>query len=103
MRAYGSDQQIDAALLEGRALAPLRDGGTYVGVWPGQEPAPERGVRIAALDVRADGAQFGELSRLADQGVLLARVTRTFPLTDAAAAHASLAEGGLRGRLVIVP
>ncbi|MFD8566738.1 NADP-dependent oxidoreductase [Streptomyces sp. NPDC059639] len=97
------DGVIDAALLGDTALAPVRDGGTYIGVWPGQEPAPERGVRIDALDVRADGAQLAELSQLVDQGVLLARVTETFPLADAAAAHARLAKGGLRGRLVIVP
>jgi NADPH:quinone reductase-like Zn-dependent oxidoreductase len=97
------DGVIDAALLGGPALAPVRDGGTYIGVWPGQEPAPERGIRIDALDVRADGAQLAELSRLADRGTVLVRVAEVFPLADAAAAHARLAEGGLRGRLVIVP
>ncbi len=97
------DGVVDAALLGDTALAPLRDGGTYIGLWPGQEPAPERGIRIDALDVRADGAQLAELCQLADQGVLSVRITGAFPLTDAAAAHARLAEGGLRGRLVIVP
>ncbi|MDH6604829.1 NADPH:quinone reductase-like Zn-dependent oxidoreductase [Streptomyces sp. SAI-208] len=97
------DGVIDAALLGHTALAPLRDGGTYIGVWPGQEPAPERGIRVDALDVRADGAQLAELSQLADRGVLLVRVTKTFPLADAAAAHTRLTKGGLRGRLVIVP
>ncbi|MBO1330464.1 NADP-dependent oxidoreductase [Streptomyces sp. VRA16 Mangrove soil] len=97
------DGVIDTALLGVTALAAVSDGGAYIGVWPGQEPAPERGIRVDALDVRADGAQLGELSQLADQGVLLARVSETFPLADAAAAHARLAEGGLRGRLVIAP
>ncbi|WP_280908415.1 NADP-dependent oxidoreductase [Streptomyces sp. SAI-117] len=95
------DGVIDAARLGHTALAPLRDGGTYIGVWPGQEPAPERGIRVDALDVRADGAQLAELSQLADCGVLLVRVTKTFPLADAA--HTRLTKGGLRGRLVIVP
>ncbi|MGY0489104.1 NADP-dependent oxidoreductase [Streptomyces sp. WG-D5] len=97
------DGVVDAALLGRAALDTVRDAGTYIGVWPGQEPAPERGIRIEALDVRADGAALSELSRLADQGVLLPRVSGTFPLTDAATAHARLAEGGLRGRLVLVP
>ncbi|MGW6273797.1 NADP-dependent oxidoreductase [Streptomyces sp. NPDC055060] len=97
------DGVIDTAIMGDAALAPVRDGGAYIGVWPGQEPAPERGIRIDALDVRADSAQLTELTRLADQGVLLARVTETFPLADAAAAHQRLADGGLRGRLVIVP
>ncbi|MFD6288333.1 NADP-dependent oxidoreductase [Streptomyces sp. NPDC060205] len=97
------DGVIDAALLGDKALTPLHYDGTYIGVWPGQEPAPERGIRSSALDVRADGVQLAELSRLADRGILLARVTKTYPLADAAAAHARLTEGGLRGRLVIVP
>ncbi|WP_436960930.1 NADP-dependent oxidoreductase [Streptomyces sp. SudanB182_2057] len=101
--AAAFDGVIDTALLGDTALAAVSDGGTYIGVWPGQEPAPERGIRVDALDVRADGAQLGELSQLADRGVLLARVSATFPLADAAAAHARLAEGGLRGRLVIAP
>ncbi|MCL3999006.1 NADP-dependent oxidoreductase [Streptomyces lavenduligriseus] len=97
------DGVIDAAVLGDRALAPVRDGGTYIGVWPGQEPTPERGIRIGALDVRADGALLAELSALADRGTLQARVAETFSLADAASAHARLAKGRLRGRLVILP
>lgn len=97
------DGVIDAAVLGDAALAPVSAGGTYIGLWPGQEPAPERGIRIEALDVRADGAQLAELSRLAERGTLLPRVAEIFPLAEAAAAHARLAGGGLRGRLVIAP
>ncbi|MGD6756573.1 NADP-dependent oxidoreductase [Streptomyces sp. BH105] len=97
------DGVVDAAVLGEAALAPVRDGGSYVGVWPGQEPAAERGIRVHALDVRADGAQLADLAGLADRGTLLPRVAGLLPLADAAAAHARLAEGGLRGRLVIVP
>ncbi|NLU70373.1 NADP-dependent oxidoreductase [Streptomyces sp. HNM0574] len=97
------DGVLDAAVLGAEALAPVRDGGAYAGVWPGQEPEAERGIRVGALDVTADGAQLAELARLADDGRLAPRVARTYPLAEAAAAHARLAEGGLRGRLVLVP
>ncbi|MFC7450485.1 NADP-dependent oxidoreductase [Rhodococcus daqingensis] len=97
------DGVLDAAGLGHEAIAAVRDGGSYVGLWPGQEPESERGIRVDALDVRADGAQLAELSRLADEGVIVARVADTYPLADAAAAHARLAEGGLRGRLVLIP
>ncbi|MFI8997800.1 zinc-binding dehydrogenase [Streptomyces sp. NPDC053542] len=99
----GFDGVLDAAVLGRDALAPVRDGGGYLGVWPGQEPAPERGIRIDALDVRADSAQLAVLARLADTGALLPRVAQTYPLDAAATAHARLAEGGLRGRIVLVP
>ncbi|MCF3963229.1 NADP-dependent oxidoreductase [Streptomyces fuscigenes] len=101
--AGGFDGVLDAARLGADALAAVRDGGAYAGLWPGQEPRSERGIRVEALAVRADGALLAELSRLADLGVLRARVERTYPLRDAAEAHARLAEGGLRGRIVLVP
>jgi len=53
--------------------------------------------------VRPDGARLTELVRLVDQGALTLRVADTYVLEDAAKAHARHAEGGLRGRLVIVP
>ncbi|MGW4340582.1 NADP-dependent oxidoreductase [Rhodococcus koreensis] len=97
------DGVLDAAGIGGDAIAAVRDGGAYVGLWPGQEPEPERDVRIDALNVQADGAQLAQLSRLADQGAILARVAQTIPLDQAAAAHSRMAEGGLRGRLVLIP
>ncbi|MEU7484616.1 NADP-dependent oxidoreductase [Streptomyces sp. NPDC042319] len=101
--AAGFDGVLDAASVGRDALAAVRDGGTYIGLWPGQEPETERGIRIDALDVRADSAQLAELSHLAESGVVMARVAQTYPLDAAAAAHARLAEGGLRGRIVLVP
>ncbi|NBE50452.1 NADP-dependent oxidoreductase [Streptomyces boluensis] len=97
------DGVLDAAGLGAEAIAAVRDGGSYAGLWPGQEPRAERGIRIAALDVQADGARLAELARVADEGVLLPRVARTYPLDAAAEAHVRLAEGGLRGRLVLLP
>ncbi|MFD3450621.1 NADP-dependent oxidoreductase [Streptomyces sp. NPDC058691] len=101
--AGGFDGVLDAARLGPEALAAIGDGGAYVGLWPGQEPRPERGIRVDALSVRADGALLTELSRLADRGVLQARVARTYPLHAAAEAHTQLAEGGLPGRIVLIP
>lgn len=97
------DAVLDAANLGGKAFAWVRDGGAYVGVRPGGQPASVRGVRSAAVEVSADGAQLGELVALVDAGVLTLRVAETFPLAEAAKAHARLAEGGVRGRLVLVP
>jgi NADPH:quinone reductase-like Zn-dependent oxidoreductase len=57
----------------------------------------------ALARVSPDGARLAELVRLVDEGVLTLRVAETYALEEAAKAHARLAEGGLRGRLVIVP
>ncbi|MBC2905928.1 NADP-dependent oxidoreductase [Streptomyces cupreus] len=99
----GFDAVLDAAVLGGPALARVRDGGAYVGVIPGAGPAAERGVRVGTVEVSADGARLAELVRLVDEGVLTLRVAETYALDDAAKAHARLAEGGVRGRLVLRP
>lgn len=97
------DAVLDAAVLGETALAWVRDGGAYAGVIPQAQPAPVRGVRTTAVEVSPDGARLAELVRLVDEGVLTLRVAETFALDDAAKAHARLEEGGVRGRLVLVP
>jgi NADPH:quinone reductase-like Zn-dependent oxidoreductase len=97
------DAVLDAAILGEAALEWVRDGGAFAAVIPGTAPAPVRGVRTAALGVSADGAQLSELADLVDQGALTLRVAETYPLDEAPKAHARLAEGGVRGRLVLVP
>ncbi|MFF1809881.1 zinc-binding dehydrogenase [Streptomyces sp. NPDC058251] len=102
--AAGSvDGVLDAALLGETALEWVRDGGAFVGVIPGAQPASVRGVRTGAVEVAADGARLAELAALVDEGVLTLRVAETYALDEAAKAHARLAEGGLRGRLVLQP
>lgn len=97
------DAVLDAAILGERALEWVRDGGAFVGVIPQAEPASVRGVRTGAVAVSADGARLAELVGLVDEGVLSLRVAETYALEDAAKAHGRLAEGGVRGRLVLVP
>ncbi|ALO95353.1 Dehydrogenase [Streptomyces hygroscopicus subsp. limoneus] len=97
------DAVLDAAVLGEPALEWVRDGGAYIGVRPGAYPASVRGVRTGAVAVTADGARLAELVRLVDEGVLTLRVAGTFALEDAVEAHARLAEGGVRGRVVLVP
>ncbi|MEV5608052.1 NADP-dependent oxidoreductase [Streptomyces sp. NPDC052225] len=97
------DAVLDTAVIGAEALSWVRDEGAYAGVIPGAAPAPERGVRTGAVEVAADGARLAELARLADEGVLTTRIAQTYALTDAAKAHARLAEGGVRGRLVLIP
>ncbi|MCD7444499.1 NADP-dependent oxidoreductase [Streptomyces lincolnensis] len=97
------DAVLDAAVLGEAALEGVRDGGVYVGAIPGAYPASVRGVRTTAIGVIADGERLAELVRLVDEGVLTLRVAETYALDEASKAHARLAEGGVRGRLVLVP
>ncbi|MFE9725494.1 NADP-dependent oxidoreductase [Streptomyces sp. NPDC005794] len=97
------DAVLDAAVAGADALAYVRDGGDYVGVIPQADPPSVRGIRVQVVEVAADGARLAELVKLVDQGVLTPRVARAYSLEQAADAHTRLAEGGVRGRLVLVP
>ncbi|MEV5877025.1 NADP-dependent oxidoreductase [Streptomyces sp. NPDC052101] len=99
----GVDAVLDAAVLGAPALEWVRDGGAFVAVRDGVLPEAERGVRMENVWVRPDGTQLAELVRLVDKDALTLRVAQTYPLEDSAKAHARLAEGGARGRLVLVP
>lgn len=94
---------LDTAGLGAAALGAVRDGGALVTTFPPAAPPAERDIRVSALQVEADGGQLAELAALAGQGTLTLRVAQTYPLRDAALAHARLAKGGVRGRLVLAP
>ncbi|MEU4225127.1 zinc-binding dehydrogenase [Nonomuraea sp. NPDC026600] len=64
---------------------------------------PLRGTDVASVFFRADAAQLAEVVRLVEAGRVTLRVAGTYPLEKAADAHARLAAGGVRGRLVLVP
>ncbi|GGK60254.1 NADPH:quinone reductase [Planomonospora parontospora subsp. parontospora] len=99
----GAHGAIDAAVVGLPALDAVRGGGSFVAVIGGAAPLPLRGIRVANVWVRADGARLAELVRLVDGGRLTPRVAGTLPLAEAATAHQRLAEGGFRGRLVLLP
>lgn len=99
----GVDGALDAAVLGLPALDAVRGGGAFVVVIAGVAPLPLRGIRVANVLVRADGAALRELSALVDQGKLTLRVADTLPFAAVAEAHRRLEKGGLRGRLVLVP
>ena len=99
----GVDGVLDAAALGDAAMAAVRDGGIFVSVRGDVLPAPERGVTVHHTVAGPDGTRLSYLSALAEVGLLTPRVAQTFPLAQAAEAHARLARGGLRGRIVLVP
>lgn len=98
----GVDGVVDAAVLGISAVDALRDGGAYAGVGM-DAPAPVRGISVENIWVAADGTKLASLVALVDSGRLRMRVADVYPLDRAAAAHTRLADGGVRGRLVLRP
>ncbi len=99
----GVDGALDAAMTGIRALDAVRGGGSFVAVAAGAAPAPLRGIRVHNVWIRADGERLAGLATLAVTRQLALRVADTLPLERVADAHARLAKGGLRGRIVLVP
>jgi NADPH:quinone reductase-like Zn-dependent oxidoreductase len=89
-----------------RSLATLRAGGVLVSLLGGgpelAERAAARGARVAAMLVEADHAGMVAIARHAEAGELRPRIAGTFPLAEAAAAHALGETGHTAGKLVLV-
>jgi NADPH:quinone reductase-like Zn-dependent oxidoreductase len=99
----GVDALLDTANLSATVLGAVRDNGAFIAVTTPAQPSPERGVRVALVLVRPDGDALAGLLDLATRGELTVRVAGTYPLGQAATAHRRLGQGGLRGRLVLLP
>jgi NADPH2:quinone reductase len=105
---------VDAAIdLVGGAtahatLASVRDGGAYATVVPPYvDPTgpfdPRRGIRHEVLTVHPDTPELTNLLATLRRGELTSPVERTYPLAQAGEAHRRQQQGGLRGKLVLLP
>ncbi|MEV6067571.1 NADP-dependent oxidoreductase [Nocardia sp. NPDC052001] len=103
LRALEADAIIDAAVRGPELVGALRDGGRFVALLPTGAPDSERGITVHTVQQAPDGARLAALAALVDAGALTLRVAETFPLEQAAAAHARFEKGGVRGRLVLLP
>lgn len=100
----GADGVVDAAVLTDKVHAAVRTGATISSL-RGQKGSTERGVHWAFPFVHNHSRNIRALAGLRDlaaAGKLTLRVGRTFTPEQAANAHQVLAQGGLRGRPVIV-
>lgn len=90
------------------ALASVRDGGAYVTVVPPYvDPTgpfdSERGIGFEVLIVHPDTAELTALLQAADRGELSTAIEHAYPLDQAAEAHRRQSQGGLRGKLLLLP
>lgn len=97
----GVDAVLDTASLGQALIGAVSDNGTFVTTRMDALPQPERGIRVRLTQVAAEGSMLTTLSDLAASGELVLRVAQTYPLDDASQAHARMAGGGLRGRVVL--
>jgi NADPH:quinone reductase-like Zn-dependent oxidoreductase len=84
-----------------RSWGVLAPGGRLVTIATESAGAPEPRVREAFLLVQSDRMQLAEIARRIDAGELRVFVEKEFPLTEARAAYARAARGGMRGKIVL--
>ncbi|MGF0176505.1 NADP-dependent oxidoreductase [Streptomyces sp. Marseille-Q5077] len=89
-----------------RSLSVLRPGGVVVSILPVgsddfYEEAERLGVRALRMLVDSDRADLRAIADLVDKGQLRAEIAGTFPLADAAEAHALGDTGRTTGKLVL--
>jgi NADPH:quinone reductase-like Zn-dependent oxidoreductase len=99
----GVDGVADCSLQCHELLGAVRDGGG-IAVMRQETGAAERGItwhRVAVPYIAEDRARLDGLRALVESGAVTLRVAATYPAERAAEAHARLAEGGTRGRLVL--
>jgi NADPH:quinone reductase-like Zn-dependent oxidoreductase len=91
-----------------RSLGILRKGGVLVSIVSGSgdaddaKQAADLGVRLEGLLVEADHAGMRAIAGLVEQGALRVHVEATFPLAEAAEAHAHGETGRTTGKIVLV-
>jgi NADPH:quinone reductase-like Zn-dependent oxidoreductase len=83
------------------ALQAVADRGRLATI-TGDPPAPERGVTVTDVYVRADGAALAVLATALDEGLLSIDIAAKLPLADAAVALDG-AVSGRAGAVVLVP
>ena len=104
--AAGGDGKVDVALDFVPASSDALDVSTGLVRDPARlvsigDPAKVLGLGGRYVFVRPDAAQLEWLAQLADAGALRVEVQQAFPLAAAADAHRLLAEGHVRGKLVL--
>ena len=82
------------------ALQTVADGG-HLATITGDPPPPERGVTVANVYVRADGARLAALVAALADGLLSLHVGATFPLAEAATALQGAVSGRAAGATVL--
>ena len=83
------------------ALQTVANGGRLASI-TGDPPSPERGVTVANIYVRADGARLAVLVAALADGLLSLDVGATFPLADAATALQGAVTGRAAGATVLL-
>jgi NADPH2:quinone reductase len=97
----GVDACLDTIGLGEAGLVCVRDGGAFITSVPGAIPDAARGIYPNTVKVQPDGPSLAQLATRVTDGELTIRVAETLPLREFKRGYERLAEGGLRGKIVL--
>ncbi|MEG3089268.1 NADP-dependent oxidoreductase [Sphingomonas sp. PB4P5] len=88
-----------------RFLRVLKHGGALFLVNPmgfaAHDEAQKLGITVSSTQVRSNGSQLEEAGRLLADGTVRVHLDSSFPLADAAGAHARAMRGSIQGKIVL--
>lgn len=96
------DAVVDTAGIA-EAIESVRDNGHFISIADNTQPQCERGIVPTKSYVQENGRQLAEIADQLAQGTLSVPVGRTYPLSQATAAHSDFERGGLRGKVLLIP
>jgi NADPH:quinone reductase-like Zn-dependent oxidoreductase len=102
LQAGEYDAVVDTAGV-GESIDSVRDGGAYVSIEDGDQPEPQRDITPSKSYVNEDGPGLEEIAALVSAGTIAVPVAREFGFDEAPRAHALLAAGGTRGKVLLIP
>lgn len=99
----GVDAVVDAAVIGIGAQEAVHNGGRHIHLQGGPKPPQLRGITVEQLFIHVNRTDLEQLTSLVESHAISTRVAETYQLDEAQQAYKRLAEGGVRGRLVLVP
>nr|WP_296775509.1 NADP-dependent oxidoreductase [Rhodococcus sp. (in: high G+C Gram-positive bacteria)] len=85
------------------SIDSVRDGGSFVSIEDTDQPEPSRGITPTKSYVDENGLGLEAFAALVSAGTIAVPVAATFGFEEAPRAHALLAAGGTRGKVLLIP
>lgn len=99
----GVDACIDTIGLGAAGVECVRDGGAFVTSRPDAVPEPVREITPETVQVQPDAGALADLADRAVAGELTVRIAEALPLPSFRNGYGRLQQGGLRGKVVLIP
>lgn len=85
------------------AIFTVQNEGVFMSIADNRQPESQRRITPGKSYVQENGAKLSVIAEQLSNGTLSVPVGRTYSLSEAAAAHREFENGGLRGKVLLIP